>query len=185
MDDETAPLSPHNRPVAPTHPEKHALIYVVRHADAGVRGHGPDDHLRPLSPGGHARAEVLADLLELTSASLIVSSPYVRCVQTVEPLAVRQHCSVELSDSLAEGASVDAVLHLLRRLPDRSAACMHGDMLGELARVVDSVDGLVGPISFDKGGVWVLMRNGDALSLVEQMQVTSGCVGDHHVMIAR
>ena len=171
--------------MAPTHPEKRARIHVVRHADAGVRGHGPDDHLRPLSPGGHARADVLADLIELTSASHIVSSPYVRCVQTVEPLAARQHCSVELSDILAEGASVEAMLHLLRRLPDGSVACTHGDMLGELARVVDSVDGLVGPISFDKGGVWVLARNGDALSLVEQMRVISGYVGDQPVMMAR
>ncbi|MGB9347139.1 MAG: phosphoglycerate mutase family protein [Ilumatobacteraceae bacterium] len=171
--------------MAPTHSAQHSRIYVVRHADAGVRGHGPDEHLRPLSPGGHARAEVLAELLELTSASRIVSSPYVRCVQTVEPLSARQRRSVELSDSLAEGASVEAMLHLLRRLPDGSVACTHGDMLGELARVVDSVDGLVGPISFDKGGVWVLARNGDALSLVEQMRVTSGYVGDRPVMMAR
>ena len=168
-----------------THPEKHARIYVIRHADAGVRGHGPDDYLRPLSPGGHERAEVLADLLELTSASHIVSSPSVRCVQTVEPLAARQHRSVELSDTLAEGASVEAMVHLLRRLPDGSVTCTHGDTLGELARVVDSVDGLGGPISFDKGGVWVLARNGDALSLVEQMRVTSGYVGDQPVMMAR
>ena len=171
--------------MAPTHSEKHSRIYVVRHADAGARGHGPDDHLRPLSPGGHARSQVLAELLELTSASHIVSSPYVRCVQTVEPLSARQRSSVELSDSLAEGASVEAMLHLLRRLPDGSVACTHGDMLGELARVVDSVDGLVGPISFDKGGVWVLTRNGDALSLVEQMRVISEYVGDQPVMMAR
>ncbi len=171
--------------MAPTHPEERARIYVVRHADAGVRGHGPDDHLRPLSPGGHARAAVLADLIELTSASHIVSSPYVRCVQTVEPLAARQHRSVELSDTLAEGASVEAMLHLLRRLPDGSVACTHGDTLAELARIVDSVDGLGGAISFDKGGVWVLARTGDALSLVEQMRVTSRYVGEQPVMMAR
>ncbi len=87
--------------MATTHPDKHARIHVARHADAGVRGHDPDDHLRPLSPGGHARAEVLAELLELTSASRTVSSAYVRCVQTVEPLAAQQRRSVELSDSLA------------------------------------------------------------------------------------
>ena len=169
--------------MAPTHPDKHARIHVVRHADAGVRGHGTADHLRPLSPGGHARAQVLADLLDLTSVGRIVSSPYVRCVQTVEPLATRQRRSVDLSDTLAEGASVEAMLHLLRRLPDGSVACTHGDMLGELMRFVDSVDGLVDPISFDKGGVWVLTRNGDALSLVEQMRVTSGYVGDQPVMM--
>ena len=83
-----------------------------RIARPGVRA-SERHHLRPLSPGGHARAEVLADLLELTSASHIVSSPYVRCVQTVEPLAARQLLSVEISDTLAEGASVEATVHLL------------------------------------------------------------------------
>jgi len=177
-------MSPDNGAMVSTSPDTPARIHVVRHADAGVRGHGPNDRLRRLSPGGHARAEVLADLLDLTAASQIVSSPYVRCVQTVEPLAARRRCSIELSDSLAEGASVEAMLHLLRHLPDGSVACTHGDMLGELTRVVDAVDDLVDPISFDKGGVWVLRRNGDALTLVEQLRAAAGSVEDRPVMMS-
>ena len=108
-----------------------------------------------------------------------------RCVQTVEPLAARQLLSVEISDTLAEGASVEATVHLLRRVPDGSVACTHADVRGELSKIVNSADGLVGPISFDKGGVRVLTRNGDALSLAGQMRMTSGYVGDEPVMMVR
>ena len=164
-----------------TTPGEPALLYVVRHADAGTRGGGADDHLRPLSSKGRMRARVLADLLELPTGGEIVSSPYVRCVQSVEPLATRHQRPVVLSNALAEGASREALLRLLRRLPDGSVACTHGDMLRELTQVIQTADERVEQISFDKGGVWVLSRHGDEISLVEQMQAT---VDDQSVMMS-
>lgn len=167
-----------------TTPGEPALRYLVRHADAGTRGPGADDHLRPLSPSGHARAHLLADLLRLSAAGEIVSSPYVRCVQTVEPMATRHRRPVVLSDALAEGASIEALLHLLRRLPDGSVACTHGDMLRELTQVIDTPDERGEQISFDKGGVWALSLHGDEVSLVEQMRATCATVDDRHVMMS-
>jgi 8-oxo-dGTP diphosphatase len=147
-----------------------APLYVVRHADAGIRGHDPHDHLRPLSSSGQARAQFLADLLAHASVGDIVSSPYVRCIETVEPLATRRRCGVVLSDELAEGAGIRAILRLLKGLPDGSVACTHGDVLGQLADVlVDTRREHEVPISLDKGVVWVLSRDGDGLSLVDQM----------------
>ena len=126
---------------------------------------------------------MLADLLELPSGGEIVSSPYVRCVQTVEPLAGRHRRPVVLNDALAEGASTEALLRLLRRLPTGSVACTHGDMLEELARVLDDVEDRA--ISFDKGGLWVLLRDGDAMSLVEQWRPASRSVEDRPVMMSQ
>ncbi len=154
--------------MAPSHPAKHARVYVVRHADAGVRGHGPDDRLRPLSSSGQAQAVRLVHLLDLTSAGQVVSSPYVRCVQTVQPLATRHRKPVVFNASLAEGAPVEETWRLLRQLPDGSVACTHGDVLEALTAVVDTLGRGVHQISFDKGGVWVLSRQGKVLSLVEQ-----------------
>lgn len=148
-----------------------ARLYVVRHAHAGVRGHDPDDHLRRLSPRGRAQARCLADLLEHVSVGDIVSSPYVRCVETLEPLAARRRCGIESSDEPAEGAGVGAILRLLRRLPDGSVGCTHGDVLDELADVlVDTRSERHVPISLDKAVVWVVTRDGDALSLADQMR---------------
>ena len=166
-----------------TTPGEPALLYLVRHADADIRGPGADDHLRPLSQVGQARAGLLADLLRPSAAGRIVSSPYVRCVQTVEPLATRRRRPVVLSDALAEGASIDEILRLLRHLPGGSVACTHGDVLGELARGLDTVDDRVGSISFDKGGFWVVLRDGDGLSLIEQWRAPSGSVENDRVMM--
>ena len=153
-------------------------IYVVRHADAGVRTDSPDDHLRPLSSAGHAHARILADRPQFASVGDVVSSPYVRCAQSVEPLAARHHRPVSISNSLAEGAPIEAMLHLLRRLPDGSVACTHGDMLQELVVFIDNVEDLGDPIPFDKGGIWVLSRTGDVLSAVEHLRATQATVDD-------
>ena len=152
--------------------QEHARLFVVRHADAGVRGHGHGDHLRPLSNDGRARARRLVDLLDLTSTGRVVSSPYVRCVQTVEALATRYHKPVVLDDALAEGAAIEETLGLLRRLPDGSVACTHGDILERLVSEMDTLRWPVDEISFDKGGVWVLWRHGEMLSIVKQMRMS-------------
>ena len=48
-------------------------------------------------------------------APRILSSPYLRCCQTVEPLAVARGVPIELSDALAPDAA-DSALELIRYL---------------------------------------------------------------------
>ena len=63
----------------------------------------------------------------------VLSSPYVRCVQTVEPLADRIGLTVEIADALAEGARLDDALPIVEKYADTNAVlCMHGDVLPEL-----------------------------------------------------
>lgn len=57
-----------------------------------------------------------------------MSSPYVRCVETVEPLAAELGLPVELDDRLAEGASAMRAFELLAEL-DGGIACTHGDVV--------------------------------------------------------
>jgi phosphohistidine phosphatase len=65
-------------------------LLIVRHADAGDAGEfaktGQPDHLRPLSAKGRKQiAEAAEGLLALVpSATMIVTSPYTRAVQTAE-----------------------------------------------------------------------------------------------------
>ena len=54
-------------------------------------------------------------LLQPFQPGRILSSPFVRCVQTVEPLAHRLRVKVEEVDELAEGQGEDAVSLLAER----------------------------------------------------------------------
>src|SRR5262249_55413614 len=63
-------------------------VYLVRHAKAGSREQWrADDDLRPLTTKGWRQAEGLVEAFADRPLASILSSPAVRCVQTVEPLA--------------------------------------------------------------------------------------------------
>jgi phosphohistidine phosphatase SixA len=103
---------------------------LLRHASAGHRtrwdGH---DTSRPLDERGRRQAEELVELLVALGVRRVVSSPYVRCVETVEPLAAALGVPVEQDDRLAEGAGGTA-RELLRE--DGVVCCTHGDVVEAL-----------------------------------------------------
>jgi 8-oxo-dGTP diphosphatase len=135
-------------------------VYLVRHAAAGDRTEwdGRDD-LRPLTNRGRRQADWLAEQLASEPVKRIVSSPSVRCVETVQPLAARLGLVVETSPALAEGAAVAGVLGLLcEAAADHAVLCSHGDVIPEALDALARLDGLPLPpgYPFAKGSVWVL-----------------------------
>jgi 8-oxo-dGTP diphosphatase len=100
---------------------------LLRHASAGDRDHwdGPEE-LRPLDERGRRQAAELLELLRPFGLRRVVSSPYVRCVDTVAPLAKALGVAVEEDERLAEGAAPGAA-ELLRE--DGVLACTHGDVV--------------------------------------------------------
>src|SRR5581483_4543173 len=104
-----------------------------RHGHAGQRRDWPgDDRLRPLSARGRRQATGFVRTLDGWSPQRILSSPYVRCVQSVEPLAADLSLRVEPTEELAEGHSSTA-LALVRALADEKVAlCTHGDVIAEV-----------------------------------------------------
>ena len=63
-------------------------LFLLRHAEAGHReSWQSDDHLRPVDERGRRQAECLVAALARFRPDRILSSPAVRCTQTVEPLA--------------------------------------------------------------------------------------------------
>lgn len=103
---------------------------LLRHASAGdPRAWEGDDRLRPLDERGRRRADELAALLVPLGIRRVVSSPYARCVETVEPLAEALGVAVERDDRLAEGAA-DAARPLLAE--HDVVACTHGDVVEAL-----------------------------------------------------
>ncbi len=133
--------------------------YVVRHAKAGDRSDWEgDDRLRPLTRSGEKQAEALADVLGKESIDKILSSGYVRCVQTVEPLAIRRKLPVETVRELEEGAGGESVIRLVEQFKGLNVVlCTHGDVVEELLECLIA-RGLVprARARMEKGSTWLL-----------------------------
>ncbi|HEX5588634.1 MAG TPA: phosphoglycerate mutase family protein [Acidimicrobiia bacterium] len=133
-------------------------VYLVRHAKAGSRRNwSGKDSQRPLSKPGQRQADQIASVLAGAAITRIVSSPFVRCVQTVEPLASACGIPVDLSDALAEGAPVADAAALLDKLArEESALCSHGDVIGDLLMHLADHGVRIGDFRLEKGSVWLL-----------------------------
>ena len=100
-------------------------VILLRHASAGDRDEWDgDDLLRPLDKRGGKQAKGLRDVLLAHDVRRVLSSPYVRCTQTVAPLGL----DIEPDERLAEGAPPQRTLELLASLDD-AVACTHGDVI--------------------------------------------------------
>jgi 8-oxo-dGTP diphosphatase len=142
-------------PTGEATPPDRTRAFLVRHADAGDRARWKgDDRERPLTKRGRRQAEGLVDLLRDEPVSRILSSPYVRCRQTVEPLAAARGLPVEDAPELEEGAGTGPLRRLLGVVED-AVLCSHGDVIQEfldlLRRRGVAVDG-----GLAKGSVWIL-----------------------------
>jgi phosphohistidine phosphatase SixA len=142
-------------------------IYLVRHARAGDRGKwSKPDQLRPLSKVGRRQAAGVVDVVigdagadagGTARITHVLSSPYVRCVQTVEPLADRLGLAVERADTLTEGARGEDALPLVEKFADTNAVlCMHGDVLPEILEHLARRGLLLPHDRVEKGSTWAL-----------------------------
>jgi 8-oxo-dGTP diphosphatase len=140
-------------------------LYVVRHAHAGSRSawDGPDDD-RPLTRRGHKEAAAIADQLADVDILRLVSSPAVRCVQSLAPLGDRLRLKVEEDVRLLEGASGAEALALADELCDTGGAavvCSHGDVIPEMLRAWSAGSTrFKDPLVWPKGSTWVLTWDG-------------------------
>ena len=91
------------------------LLLLVRCADAGDkhRWQGPDS-LRPLSPAGQAEAAGLVIGLDDYPIWRILTSPTLRCHQTVQPLARDRRLRIEPESALGVDADPAQLLALLQ-----------------------------------------------------------------------
>jgi phosphohistidine phosphatase SixA len=134
---------------------------LLRHADAGVRADwaGIDDEWRGLSPLGWEQAEEVAARLGGLPLRRVLSSPSLRCRQTVVPLARGLVLDVEPQPELAINADPDRLLSLLRDPETASAVlCTHRETLEALFRNLalgHTVVPAAGP-PMEKAAAWLL-----------------------------
>ena len=138
-----------------------AKLYLVRHAKAGERRlWDGDDVERPLSAKGLKQSELLAKRLARLDVSTLHSSPYLRCVQTLEPLAKRLKRSIDIDQRLCEEEPFEPVLDLLAELPPSAVMSSHGDVIPATLAALDRRGTEIRtPPDWRKATVWVLKRN--------------------------
>ena len=126
-------------------------LVIVRHAKAQPRSTWPDaDPLRPLDARGRERAEALVMILAAYGVTRVVTSPSVRCLDTVLPYAVATGRGTRIKVGLSEEGFAEqperAPSHLTRLLERGEAAvvCTHGPvlpvLLEQLSGIADSVE---------------------------------------------
>jgi 8-oxo-dGTP diphosphatase len=134
-------------------------VYLLRHAKAGERRvwDGDDEH-RPLSGRGHLQSRGLLHVLDHAHFERLLSSPYVRCMETLVPLAANRGLAIEPVETLAEGAKLDDALALVRKHAQHGAVfCTHGDVIPMLLQHYAEHGLDIGPApEWPKGSTWVL-----------------------------
>jgi phosphohistidine phosphatase SixA len=140
------------------------LVLLVRHGHAGTKRQSVgDDSLRPLDGQGFAEAQALVALVAPYTPERIISSPFLRCVQSVAPLAQATGITTRNSPSLTpeSGAAASVLaLNVGTRGTGAVVLCTHGEVIHYL----QSRFGRDGPSNFnadaprEKGSVWVLER---------------------------
>jgi 8-oxo-dGTP diphosphatase len=138
------------------------VVYLVRHAHAGPKAswQGPDV-ARPLSAQGRWEALGLIERLDGRPVDRVLSSPALRCLQTVEPLAGRLGRTVEPDEALGVDGTAAGVLELLvDPALERAALCTHGERIGEVFDELRRVGlELSDPPRWPKGCTWILRRD--------------------------
>ena len=165
-------------------------LIVVRHASAGHKADWPgQDESRPLDEHGAADARALASLLAcFAPVARVISSPALRCTETVRPFAATFGGTVEAEACLvpygrsAVFSSRTGLADALRRLlsglvADRRPVilCLHRenltDILAELCSALGAPVAMPADPSLPKGGFWVAHGAAGELAALERYEL--------------
>ncbi|HZD37446.1 MAG TPA: phosphoglycerate mutase family protein [Actinomycetes bacterium] len=122
-----------------------AAVFLVRHAKAADRESWTGaDRDRPLIERGRAQAERLAAALAPERPAVVAASPWLRCVETAEPLAKALGLEVEPDDRLGyDGFDLAGFVQArVTSHPGRSVVAVgHGDLIPLYLAEAGLVDG--------------------------------------------
>jgi 8-oxo-dGTP pyrophosphatase MutT (NUDIX family)/phosphohistidine phosphatase SixA len=179
--------------IASLQPSATVPLILLRHASAGTKDDwAGEDLLRPLDAEGALDALLLADLLAcFAPRARVVSSPALRCTESVRPYAEGFGGSVEAravltvpdrgTESFLDRTARAATLrHLFRHLVNAGqpvVACLHRENLPLALAAACSVLGTPAPapadldLSLPKGGFLVLHVAGSTLVALERYEL--------------
>jgi broad specificity phosphatase PhoE len=122
------------------------------------------------------QAEALARLLQNEPLDKVLSSPFTRCAQTVEPLASQRKLPVEPRKDLEEGSGGESIVRLVQEFKGRNVVlCTHGDLVEELLEQLIQ-KGLVprSRAKMEKGSTWVLEETAGNISGARYLAAPEG-----------
>ncbi|MEV0380628.1 NUDIX hydrolase [Nonomuraea sp. NPDC050643] len=126
-------------------------LVLVRHGSAGSRSEWDgDDAARPLDTDGLSQAASLATALPAYRPEVLLSSPSVRCVQTLEPYGAEIRIEPLLSEESQDPQKTPA---LVRNITVPAAAGSHGKVLPGLIEALSGKN-----VHLRKGAFAVLHR---------------------------
>jgi 8-oxo-dGTP diphosphatase len=192
------PLAQARRRLADTHddpvisalrPLETVPLILARHASAGRKADwAGDDFARPLDPAGQAGARVLAGLLAcFAPAARVISSPALRCTETVRPYAEgfggtveAETCLVPFGRSPAFASRTEqagALGHLLATLVAQrrpAVLCLHRENLPGVLTAACAALGAPAAVPADpalpKGGFWVAHAADGEMAALERYE---------------
>jgi 8-oxo-(d)GTP phosphatase len=171
---------PHDRDVvAAVVPRQTVPLILVRHGSAGAKDDWPgDDTLRPLDARGAADSVALAGLLAcFAPRARVLSSPMLRCTETVRPYADLAQVPLETDPALSPylirtdgGNTPGPVIRELVAAGEPAVVCLHRENLPGVLAAACLALGAVPPADqgLPKGGFWVLHSAGGKLAAAEK-----------------
>lgn len=140
-------------------------LFLIRHALAGVRNNlDPADDRRPLDEIGLNQAQSIAASWTCGDIEAVYSSPALRCVQTVEPLAERLGLAVQIAPELFEGTARSRSIEYIRSFTGRSVVlCSHGDVIPDVLRNLEVGGCQLHGRGCGKGSIWELDNSTDRI----------------------
>ena len=135
------------------------VIYFIRHAQSRISARLRHDEW-PLSDLGRVQAAKLAPLIANLQIQRVISSPFIRCLDTIAPFISVSKLPLDIHDDLRERHVVDTVVDDFSEIWKKSWADFHFSIPGgessfqaqtrfvnAVAEVVDSHEGSVLGIS--------------------------------------
>jgi len=165
---------PHDRDVVRAlMPRETVPLILLRHTHAVPKG--GDDLSRALNARGRKDAAVLAGLLACFAPhARVLSSPAVRCLETVAPYAAAAGVPVEVVEEFSLETNADdtpgALIRGLLTAARPAIVCLHRENVPVALGMVCAALGTFPPAdpSLVKGGFWVVHAAGSELAALER-----------------
>jgi 8-oxo-dGTP diphosphatase len=144
---------------------------VLRHGHAVARDEWRGtDRDRPLRASGRTQAVALVQVARAYGSDRVLSSPAIRCVQTIADLLTAAHAHAELWPGLGEDGTPEQFDHaasvVVELLTGRQSTvvCSHRPVLPKLFEAIAHAGGPTPPAEPLRPGEYIVIRGADLLT---------------------